>query len=254
LRRKKRKYKPNRRINKNQQKLDKRKSWNSLLALLVCCVFGFLLWKVGLWSISSEYFNVKEIEMTGLKYVREPEVRSKIESALGRNIIRLDTNPYENQIEENSWIKKARVYKSLPGKINVVIEEKDLLALYHTGKELIVVDVEGNLVASPRLGEIYDLPLIRGIRDDDFYPALNFLLTAKTCCPVVYAGISELVADKRGLMTVLLSDKAKPVVIDKDNYKESVLKLWLLLNKPEMRFTDFSRFDIRFPGKIYFSG
>jgi len=233
-----------------------RSPWQPLLILLGLTVFGFAVWKFTIWVMSTKYFNVREVTVSGLRYVKENEVKAEVADAVGVNTFKLKISVYEERLEGLPWVKEARIYRELPSRLQVDISERELLALLNTRGGLTVVDSEGNLVAPPRVGEIYDLPLISGCVDGEgqFLEAVNFLRAAKTLCPQVYSKISEVYFLGRNLnLYALVDESAKRVKIGRGFYRDKVFKLWLALFHSEIDFNSFAGFDIRFPGKIFYT-
>jgi hypothetical protein len=153
-------------------------------------------------------------------------------------------------------VYKARIYRSLPSELKVEISERELLALYNSSGRLIVVDIEGKLVALPRAGEIYDLPLISNCAqgEQDYFSAVNFLRAAKILSPPVFASIMEVgFSEPNDCLTALVGNNAKMVKIGNGSYAEKVMKLWILINRTEVPVDSICYADLRFPQKIYFS-
>lgn len=230
--------------------------WLPLITLVTLTIVGFLIYKFVFWAISTEYFSVKEITIAGLRYIKENEIQAELKDALGTNIFRLKISEMEEKLASLPWVKEVRIYRALPSNLHVDVFERELLALLNTGSGLIAVDCEGELVAPPRTGEIYDLPLITGCStgEENFLQAVNFLRAGRTLCPRVFAAISEVTfpgADRA--LHALVAEGAKPVLIGKGSHPEKVFKLWLLIYHPEMKFSDYSNMDLRFPGKVFFT-
>lgn len=234
-------------------KTSGRNPWNSLLSI----IFGFLAIygavHLGLWSLKTSYFNVSGVEISGLKYAVEDSVRSKLRETLGKNLLKIDLEQLEDSLETIPFVKQVRVFRSLPSILRVEITEKELLAIYNSGRELIAVGFDGGFAARPGLKDFYDLPIITGIpaQSREYHNAIDFLRAAKTLSPVIYYKISE-ITNFLNTTTILLGEKALPVKIGTGNHHDKMLKLWALLNKPEIPTGQMLYADVRFPQKIYF--
>lgn len=230
-----------------------RNPWNSLLLI----IFGFLAVygaiHLGLWSLKTSYFELKEINLSGIRYAEADSVRSKLSSAMGKNIFKLSLKELEDNLEYLPFVKKARVFRDIPAGLKVEIEENRLLALYNTGTNLVVVSFDGDFIAEPRRENYYDLPLISGIaaKSREYYEAVDFLRAASVLSPSVYYEISG-ITDYSNTLTILLGDDALPVKAGAGNHLEKIMKLWALLNKPEIPFEQMLYADVRFSQKIFF--
>jgi hypothetical protein len=118
-----------------------------------------------------------------------------------------------------------------------------------------VLDTEGELIAPPRAGEIYDNPLIAGCAYDSIAlkEASQFLLTLKTLSPAIYDSVSQVgLFGASRILSAELGASASLVKIGFNDYPEKVLKLWILMNKSDLVLSNLEYADVRFHQKIYF--
>ena len=233
---------------------DRKNPWKSALALLMLGVIGFALWRMVFWALDTDYFNIRNISFTGLRYQEEKSARAVVDSVKGTNIFRLKISGLERRLEELPWVKRVRIYRVFPAEITVKVEEKELIAALNRRSRLYGVDRDGHITAVLCPGEVFDLPVISGIArsEAEYYQAVNFLRAASTLCPTVYSQVSEVILH-RGVLTALVGKSAIPVAVGNDDYPEKVLKLWALLYKTEWEANKNSSVDLRFPGKIVLS-
>lgn len=240
-------------VKSKQNRGSSRNPWNSLLLIIAgsLAVYGAI--HLGLWSLNTSYFELKEIRLSGIRYAEEDSVRSMLNSAMGKNLFKLNLKDLEDDLETLLFVEKARIFRNMPAGLNVEIEENRLLALYNTGNKLLVVDHNGDLIAEPRRKNYYDLPLISGIavKSRQYYEAVEFLRAASVLSPSVYYEISG-ITDYSNTLTILLGDNALPVKAGSGNHLEKIIKLWALLNKPEIPFERMLYADVRFSQKIFF--
>ena len=250
------KYKKSRRSSGRNTKRKTSNAWHPFFKLSALIITGFVAWKVVFWVFSTNLFAIDQISVSGIKYLTVEEVRAQVEDLKGINTFKILTEEYETKLGNLPYVREARIYRSLPSEIHVEIMESDLLAFINTGNSLVAVDVEGNIVAPPRKGNVYDLPLISQEKESDtgFLNAINFLRAAKVFCPEVFAKISEVkITGKNHDIYALVDYYAKPVRIGNGNYKEKVLKLWVLLSREDVDFKSLTAVDLRFPGKVFFT-
>jgi len=152
------------------------------------------------------------------------------------------------------YIRQARAYRALPHTIRLIIEEKSLLALFCEPSGLCVIDTDGKRAGSPRTGKVYDLPIIDQCpkSGEKYYRAVNFLRAAKKLSPPIYNEINQLTYNDDTL-TALIGDYITPVFIGKKDFPQSVMKLWILINKSDIKLTDMTCADLRYSGKIFYA-
>jgi len=251
------KYKKTRQsFGRAERKTRKHNPWRSFFNLVGVAVAGFLFWMIISWISSTGFFAVDKITVSGLNYLTQEEIIKPMNKAKGLNIFRLKAEDFEDELKKLPYVKNVRIYRELPSELHVIVKERELLALVNTGSSLIAVDIEGNLVAPPRKGNVYDLPIISKSGEDNknLHQAVDFLRAAKTFSPEVYAKISEVkLSGKQGDIYAFVDNSAKPVLVGRDNYKEKILKLWLLMHREEVDFKSFASVDLRFAGKVFFT-
>lgn len=229
------------------------KSIGALALLAGACLGGGRLF---MWSAAAPHFNVSSLSVSELKYLNDDDLISELKPALNQNIIKLNLKNLEEKLEGLPYVEEARIYRSLPSELYVNVTERDLLAMLDTGDGLKVMDFDGRLVASPRPGEVFDLPIISGCASGDggFIDAVNFLRSARTFCPRVYAQISQVVIEPESSeLTIIAGESVSLIKIGRGLYRDKVLALWILFERSSLKLEETTMIDLRFPQKIYYS-
>ncbi len=122
-----------------------------LLALLV--MGGRLL-------MTSPFFEVRGIEITGNRHLQGERLR-RYEARLRRNIFLLDLASIREDLLSEPYVRKVWIRRQLPDRVRIRIEERIPFARLRMGKKEFLIDREGT-----RLEEIHGdhdgmLPLIR---------------------------------------------------------------------------------------------
>ena len=151
-------------------------SWQSLGLLIFFIAAGFGLVQLILWSFNTPFFQIATLNIAGLNYEVEKEVRERISFVMGNNILRLDLAAVEDSLRQLEYVRQVRVYRSLPKDLRVEIEERHLLALFSGDKGLTIIDTDGKRGGTPRAGKVYDLPIITECpgKGEKYYRAVNF--------------------------------------------------------------------------------
>lgn len=107
-------------------------------------------------------FRVNEILVTGRARVPQEELLQHLGVRHGMPVFGIDIDAARESLAAVSWIKTAAVSRRLPDKIVVAIEERQPAALWQWQKKLSLIDAEGNVLGTQRLGSYADLPLVVG--------------------------------------------------------------------------------------------
>lgn len=111
---------------------------------------------IGVYGVSSSRaFELADIEISGLRYSDEAEVRDRLSVPPGTNLFGLSTEPLEARLLELPTIARATVAARLPGTLDVRIDERTPVLVWLAGERRFLVDPAGVLFAElgPRPGE-----------------------------------------------------------------------------------------------------
>lgn len=128
----------------------------------------FLVWREAYgWAESQRWFDLQEIEVSGIQHATRSEVISYSKLKLGVSIFDVDVEKSARRIEELPWIKKAGVFRRLPDSLLVEVEEykpTGLVKLEH----IYYVDKEGTPFKVANEDEWPNYVMIEGLTKDNF--------------------------------------------------------------------------------------
>jgi cell division protein FtsQ len=160
-------------LNGNTGKKIKRETTNFDLAFLFTNIIGALAKAILIASFfyavfsgyrfitHTPYFDVKNINTTGIKYLSTKELNTWTEEIIGKNIFQLDLNQFSKKIAAHPWIHSASVKRVFPQGINIEIKERTPFARIKLDK-LYIMDNYGVLLGK-EISNLTKLPLITGI-------------------------------------------------------------------------------------------
>lgn len=92
----------------------------------------------------SDYFLIKNIEITGNTYYTRNEIISLADAKTGSNIIfDAEIKQMEENLEKNPFFKLIEIKRKLPSTIVIRVEERQQMAAIQFGDKYIVIDEEG---------------------------------------------------------------------------------------------------------------
>ena len=108
-----------------------------VIAVVLLC---FLILKF----VTSEYFDIKEIRVIGLRGVEITEINTNLDQYYGENILFKSSNEIETFLTSNfPTFKSVNVKKFWPNKLQIYISEKQALLFYVNFTGVYIVDEEG---------------------------------------------------------------------------------------------------------------
>lgn len=113
----------------------------------ILIVLGILMATVyaGKWFIQTDYFNIKEIQITGDNAFIKDDIVNKVENLKNKNIVYMNTNEIEKTIKEDARVKKVSILKIFPSKLNIELEERKPHVYVRKGTDILVADNELNI-------------------------------------------------------------------------------------------------------------
>ncbi len=138
-----------------------------LLLIVLLCVF-LSLWghNVYNWLGNSQWFHIKNIDVSGLKYLNKNEIVKILDLPENTNLFNLNVHILEQRLREHPRLKTIKVKKQLFNTLTITIEERLPYALINLNS-LYEIDEEGVLLPPVRYGVQPDLPIITGIETEE---------------------------------------------------------------------------------------
>jgi len=132
------------------------------LGLLAACGPFFLRW-----LSTSPRFAVARVEVRGAARLTGQELLAAAGIFPGQNLFRVNPETVTSRLEGVPGVRRARVIRELPGRVTLVVEERQPFTLAFIGGRLNWLDEEGALVAPEPRAVAPGLPLLSGLSSED---------------------------------------------------------------------------------------
>ena len=153
----------------SNQRRRTRLASRSLRALARLFVVGVILSGLGMaafvawdWARRTPLLATRAVEVTGTRRLDEATVRAAAAIEPGVNLFAIDVAATEARIAELPGVRRAHVVRHLPGRVTIILEEREPYALVNAGG-LQWVDADGYLVAADARPGAIGLPILTGI-------------------------------------------------------------------------------------------
>ena len=166
----KRQQQPKRKTRQNRAKAQKkplnlRKMLHRGLRVAVVSLSGAMVVVGGFlvvqFMLASDLFRVDQISVQGGQQLPDRQVVALSDIHSGVNTFSLDLDLIGRKIEENPWVREARVQRIFPRQINVTIEERQPVAIINLGY-LYYLDAKGEVFKVLDAEDKLDYPIITG--------------------------------------------------------------------------------------------
>lgn len=115
----------------------------------------------------SPWFNVKTIEVNGIKRIERSEIIRTLELDKSTNILAFSKTIARNKLKRIYYIEKANIKKELLGNIIINITEKEIIGYVPYINGFLYIDKNG-MVVDIKPNYIEKLPIIIGLEFDNF--------------------------------------------------------------------------------------
>ena len=125
-------------------------------------VFGLIISGIyfGKWFIQTDYFKIREIQVTGDNALLKRDSGSKLEKLKGENIVYIDTKKLEKMIKEDARVKSVTIQKIFPSKLKINIEERKLYVYADNGSDKFLADSDLNLFGYMNEVKLQGIPTV----------------------------------------------------------------------------------------------
>lgn len=239
--------------------------WGAVLCLALAAA-AVAVWQVPRAFREAERFRLLAVEYYGGRLVSGREVLTVGELGEGDNIYALDLQEVAGRIETMPWIKRARVQRKPPSRLEIVVVERRRLAWLDAGRVL-AVDGEGVVLPGERYAEEgradLDLPLVGGIGlqadslevgapvdSDELRRLLDWWQQARVYDADLCMSVSEIRPGPEGGVRLLLVGDGLEVRLPGDRVKERLKVLRGSLTRVYRECPDPAYIDLRFAGQV----
>lgn len=214
-------------------------------SLIVLCLAIFLLG-------SSSLFQVDEIVVQGNQKLSLEDIKQKLESFQGKNLLLINLNEVAFKLAADKRIATVEVSRSWPDRITVNLSEKKPVLLLRTSPiwgltptgEVLPVDPSDSLL----------LPWVDGIGRRNFRPyshpvipelrqVLELYWAAQGASNELLGLISDIEINSRNDLTLTLANSSTKVYLGRSNYKQKLGRLIEILGSEQNLA---SSIDLRF--------
>ncbi len=244
-----------------RSQVEKRKKFAfKRLIVVVSVVLGIAgLWTLWIYSEPMNLFTLQHIHVLGNHRVDAADVRKTMGLRNGTGLFVVDLRNLERKIEKMTWVRSAKVTRSLPDMLNVEIEEFNPTAVLMTDRPYLVSS-EGHLLPPAPSGYVVNLPVITNyvgtlpkygqkVPDMQFIQAVAVLAEMKQY--KLFARISEIRFVNPYQYRLFMDDGRIELMIGK-KHRESICAVDNFLKRipATVNWADVAYIDARTPGFV----
>jgi len=132
---------------------------------LVLAILGYTTVRALALVTESPALRISHIAVQGQRHLSAADVRSRVWTLEGANIVRADLDAARRRLLGSPWIADATLRRQLPATIEIAIEERQPVALARFGRGGLQLIAEDGIVLGPVIAgrDDFDLPIADGL-------------------------------------------------------------------------------------------
>ncbi|MBC8345442.1 MAG: FtsQ-type POTRA domain-containing protein [Candidatus Marinimicrobia bacterium] len=246
-----------------RQKKKQQISARQVIGYSLSFLFILTLWGAVRWANYRQTFTIDNIRFTGLEILEKKTGQKMISDFEIQSIHDFNMIEMAHTIEENPFIKAARISRHFPNRVKINIIEREPLAILNMESSL-MIDNEAVVLPNHPYSESVLIPILSGFNNaKDLYPegeqtysvkvkeAIKILNQLSNHYPKLYENISELTLNKDDEYVIILTDRPTKVILGKNDI---IPKLNILKSFDEAlgqrQLTDYRLLDMRYKKQL----
>ena len=215
------------------------------------CLLG---WRTYQWTERTGIFQITGIDVQGVRQLSDADVEAIAGIFSGQNIFRADIQGAAKRAQANPWIKEIGIYRKLPNRISMVIEERTPAVIVETQGVRYLADDGGTVIGRmdrERTGawrlpavQLAGVPVVPGeqIESETMQEALALIAELE-----LRGGwrLADVTVKAGSLSDLTLRYADREVRIGDGNYDEKLRRLSEVLADLQHRGVQFSYVDLR---------
>lgn len=114
-----------------------------LIIFILAGALSYLTSQFFLFLTTWEGLRIQQIQVRTGRPEVENEIRNILNSIYGQNILKLDLYQVEKTVLDHRWVKKAKVRKIFPSALEIIIEERQPIAVFKMSDLAFLIDEDG---------------------------------------------------------------------------------------------------------------
>jgi cell division protein FtsQ len=123
-------------------------------------------------TVSSPYFEIKEVVVRGCKELTEKEILSYAAIKPSQNLLAINLGTIARRIESNPWVKEVSIGREFPDRLVIDLQERTAVALVKRENGFNLLDLDGVAFKKLEKNDEVDIPVLNVYYSDDNDSAL----------------------------------------------------------------------------------
>ena len=222
--------------NKSRRKLP---IWRIFKVMTILVIFGLISFYSVKFSIdiynrviSSDYFLINRIDISGNNNVTEEEILTASGVAVGQNNISISIEEVESALAKNPWLERVSVKRELPDILEIVVQERIPKFWILEGGVVYYADQQGQPIVPVGNVAVQSLPVLEIEKGGEiFCDRLPEMLSVfdRSGLPLSVQSASWLKLTRSGGLEIFLEESNLHLGLGADDFSNNLVRLSLVL-------------------------
>jgi cell division protein FtsQ len=205
--------------------------------------------------------HVDRIVIGGNVHLSTGDVVALLEGMRGEHVLHVDLEYWRSRVMQSPWVEDAGLRRLLPSTIEVVIRERQPIAIGRLRSELYLVDATGHVIDEYGPGYAqFDLPIVDGLVtpnageplvDDQRIDLANRVIVALRRHEAFYKRVSQIDVSNPRDAVVLLDDDRALLHLGSDQFVERLQSYVDIASALREQVPEMEYVDLRYDSKVF---
>lgn len=256
-----------RRFHRAHVKPARRRSWLALVGpatkyALLAAAITYAAFRTGMVVAQSGVLHVQRIAVRGNARLSTGEVLAVLTGLQGQNLLSANLDEWRERLLASPWVRNATMRRALPSTVEVVVAEREPVAIARIKDTLYLIDEQGVVIDEygPQYAD-FDLPIVDGlaagsqagpVRADEERAALaSRVIAALKGNPDVMGRLSQIDVSNLHNASVILTGDPAVLYVGDDRFLPRLETYLEISTALAARVPDIDYIDLRFDDRIY---
>ena len=219
------------------------------LTVIVLCVS--FVYSNYLYIKMSNKFKLNKIDIIGNNYIDNEIILNTIEPHLSDDIRKIKIEKIKQKLMKNNFIDKIKIYKQIPSKITIEIDEKNPIALINDYKKNYFIDSNKNIIPADlsSINFYINIPIVSADKEINITKTFNIISSIYKNNYKIYENLNEVIFENKKIK--LIFNNLTKVIINDKNFNEELNSFFAFtkqvnMNLESYNYLDFSNKDLAY--------
>tara|TARA_B100000902_G_C27305919_1_gene915456 strand:+ start:27 stop:641 length:615 start_codon:yes stop_codon:yes gene_type:complete len=199
----------------------------------------------------SNKFKLNKIDIVGNNYIDNELILNTIEPYLSDDIRKIKIEKLKQRLMKNNFIDKIKIYKQIPSKITIQIDEKNPIALVNDFNKNYFIDSNKNIIPADlsSINFYINIPIVSTDKKINLGKTFNIISSIYKNNNKIYDNLNEVVFENKKIK--LIFNNLTKVIINDKSFNEELNNFFAFtkqvnMNLESYNYLDFSNKDLAY--------